>query len=258
MDNYDYVFPLTFRKKYGINYLYQPYFNQQLGVFTTKKLTEEVVENFINAIPNKFKFIEINLNSFNKFSRKDFKIKTSLTLELDLIESYEDLKNKYSENTIRNIKKAEKNNLSYKIEESPDEVIKAFTENKGKEIEQLKEEDYNKLKKLFNVVSSKGKGQVWKVFKEKEFCAGALFIESNNKVIFIFSGSTQLAKETGAMPFLIDKFIEKNSQRNLILDFGGSNDKNLARFYKSFGSNDCFYLQIKKNKLPFIIKWLKG
>ncbi|MCK4361546.1 MAG: hypothetical protein KAV70_07350, partial [Bacteroidales bacterium] len=33
-NDYERVFPLTTGKKFGINYLYQPFFTQQLGVFS--------------------------------------------------------------------------------------------------------------------------------------------------------------------------------------------------------------------------------
>ena len=257
MGDYEYVFPITYRKKYGIHYLYQPFFNQQLGVFTTKKLSEEIVDAFISAIPDKFKYIHINLNKFNKLSRNDFKYKSNITCELYLIGSYEEIRKNYSENLIRNIKNANKNKLIISNEVSPEQIINLFRKNKGKEIKNLKENDYEKLKKLFSVIQSKGKGHIWAAFKDDKLCAGIFFIESNNKIIFLFSGSNKLAHKTGAMSFLVDSFIQKNAQRNLTLDFGGSNNANLARFYKSFGSKEYSYLQIKKNNLSWIIKWIK-
>ncbi len=59
------------------------------------------------------------------------------------------------------------------------------------------------------------------------------------------------------MPFLIDSFIRQNAGKNITLDFEGSNDLNLARFYKSFGSKECAYQQVKINRLPFPVNLLK-
>lgn len=56
---------------------------------------------------------------------------------------------------------------------------------------------------------------------------------------------------------MIDSFIKEHSREDNILDFEGSMDVNLARFYKSFGSKEVVYLQILKNNLPVIIRWLK-
>jgi hypothetical protein len=35
-DDYESVFPLVKRKKFGINYIYPPFFTQQLGLFSKK------------------------------------------------------------------------------------------------------------------------------------------------------------------------------------------------------------------------------
>jgi len=52
------------------------------------------------------------------------------------------------------------------------------------------------------------------------------------------------------MPWLIDNFIRQNSGKPLILDFEGSNNEGLARFYGSFGSNRIEYQRYVRNFLP--------
>ena len=62
MNDYEVVMPLTWKKKYGIRYLYQPFLTAQLGVFG-KIVTEQQCGDFIQAIPSKFRYIDISLNS---------------------------------------------------------------------------------------------------------------------------------------------------------------------------------------------------
>ncbi len=252
------VMPLTARKKYGLNYLYQPAFTQQLGVFSVSTLPKEKVEAFLAAIPSKFKLIEINLNKYNVIEEGSFKLKKQLTHELDLISAYPTLRTFYSVNTLRNITKAQKKNLTVNYKTEPTEIIKLFRKNRGKEIAQLKAKEYKLLKNLIDFSVARGHGASWGVYTDKgDLCAGAFFVQSNNKVIFLFSATNAVSKKNGAMPFLIDHFIQENAQRSLTFDFEGSNDKNLARFYKSFGSKECEYLHIKRNNLPFPLKLLK-
>ena len=71
-DDYVRVMPLTGGKKYGIKYLFQPYFVQQLGVFSKNLLTPEKTMEFLNQIPSSFKYYDIRLNSFNKLEGNDF------------------------------------------------------------------------------------------------------------------------------------------------------------------------------------------
>ena len=67
MDEYEAVMPLTWNKKYGIAYLYQPFFTACLGVFGNN-ISAEVVNNFLQQIPAKFRYWDIYLNQGNFFS----------------------------------------------------------------------------------------------------------------------------------------------------------------------------------------------
>lgn len=256
--DYKKVMPLTRNKKYGIEYLYQPYLAQQLGVFSDEEISEAAVLKFLNAIPSKFKFIDIRLNQFNKVKSDDFKITESITCELDLNSSYEIISKKYAENTKRNIKKAWQNELVIQKGNRVKELIEIFKKTRGFQLKKIKENVYHTLELLINNCIQKKSGEVWEVTnKENKLIAGAFFIKSNAKVIFIFSSADNEAKEKGAMFLLIDRFIYANSNTNLTLDFEGSNLPDLARFYKGFSAKECVYLQVKKNKLPFILNRFK-
>lgn len=92
--------------------------------------------------------------------------------------------------------------------------------------------------------------------KEDRLCAAAFFMKSDNRITFLKSGVTDYGKANGAMHFLFDTIIKKYSATNNILDFGGSSVETVARFYKNFGSKDCVYLQLKKNSLSRLVKWI--
>ncbi len=92
--------------------------------------------------------------------------------------------------------------------------------------------------------------------KDNTLCAAAFFMKNNNHLTFLKSGVTDQGKNSGAMQFLFDTIIRKNAETHTTLDFGGSSVETVARFYKSFGAKDCVYLQLKKNSLPSIVKWI--
>ncbi len=104
LDDYKIVMPLTWSKKYGIHYLYQPAFAASLGVFGND-LNEELIAGFIDAIPKKFRLVEIALNQKNLFSHKAFSIRNNYILHLN--KTYENLHKDFKENIKRNIKKAQ-------------------------------------------------------------------------------------------------------------------------------------------------------
>jgi len=256
--DYKAVFPLTQKKKYHVNYLYPPFFTQQLGVFSVDKLAEEKVEKFIKAIPAKFRFVEINLNKYNNLKSTKYILLPNKTHEIDLINSYQNLYENFSTNTKRNIKKALNHKLTIEKNTSPNDIIKLFRNNRGKDINTLSEGDYKRLKHLINILIQKKKAEIWSAYNNRnELCAGVFFVISNNKTIFLFSGRNAEAKENGAVSYLINQYIFENSQKNIILDFAGSNDLNLARFYKSFGSKECIYFQLKINNLPWLYRLVK-
>lgn len=256
-DDYISVMPITGNKKYGINYLYPPYFAQQLGVFSTVKLSKQKVENFLNAIPAQYKFIEANLNTQNTFNLPGYKIKENTNIELTLDSSYESLHKKFSEDTKRNIKKAAKHNIQLQKNISPAEIISIFRKNIGKKINNLKTNNYKTLLSLINTCIQKGYAQTWGAYSEDKLCAGVVWLIKGNRSIFLFSATNDQAKKTGAMFFLIDQFMQEHAGQKMILDFEGSNLPGLARFYKGFGSEEYVYLQVRKNNLPGVIKWLK-
>src|SRR6187397_45201 len=88
-NDYEAVMPLTWNKKYGIHYLYQPAFSAQLGVFG-KRLDYPLINSFINTIPGKFRLAEINMNMGNLLEhRNEYDLRTNYVLSLN--RSYKDL-----------------------------------------------------------------------------------------------------------------------------------------------------------------------
>ena len=259
-NDYQSVMPLPHRTKSGVTYLYQPFFIQQMGVFSAASLTSQVTDRFLKAIPPQFKYVNFNLNTYNQIEDKSqFKISSGQTHHLDLIEPYKQLKKRYSENNRRNIKKAEKNGVFITSHGRPEDIISAFRQYRGKQLRSFSEEDYNVLKHIIYAGIHRGMATIMTAYSaENTFCGGVVFFKSHKKVVFLFSGSTPLARKNGAMFLLVDAFIKQMAGQDLVLDFEGSSQPELARFYKGFGSKECVFLQLEKNNLPFGIKQLAG
>ena len=104
----------------------------------------------------------------------------------------------------------------------------------------------------------KGIGESWGVLtKENQFCAGAFFMKSNGKIIFLFTGANEKAYETQAMTFLLDCYFKENAGQDFIFDFEGSMDLDVAKFYKGFGSVETHFIRLKKDSSPFPLKLAK-
>ncbi|MDR4988781.1 MAG: GNAT family N-acetyltransferase [Bacteroidales bacterium] len=255
-DDYRAVMPLPVRKKMGIRYIYQPFFIQQLGVFSTYSLSENVTERFLAAIPHEFRYADFNMNTYNRLPEGHPAISgQGITHELDLIASYEELKKKYRENTRRNIRKAHKNKVFVTSHARPEDIIDAFRNNSKKFNIPFGEKDYVVLKHLIYAGMHKGMVSLKAAYSENNnFCAGIVFFHSHGKYVWLFSGATEEARKNGAMSLLVDAFLQEQAGREAVLDFEGSTNPDLARFYRGFGSEECVFLQIKFNRMPAVIR----
>ena len=86
--------------------------------------------------------------------------------------------------------------------------------------------------------------------------AGAIFMCSHDRIIFLFSGSDEKHKDKHALTMILDNVIREFSETQYTLDFEGSDNDGLARFYKGFGATEVFYPEIKRNNLKGILKFI--
>ena len=256
-NDYERVMPLTNSKKFGLSYMFQPFFVQQLGVFSTSQLSQDDVDNFINAIPQQYLLTQYRLNSYNKVDYDSDIIVKHRNVELDLIYDYQYLYNNYNNNTKRNLAKAEAAGLSINNNINPEIIINLFRNNRGKDIKHWKDKEYNRLLELINTAISQeccftiGINDI-----DNNTIAGAVFMHSHDRIIFLFSGSDEAHKDKHALTMLLDNVIREFSETQYTLDFEGSDNDGLARFYKGFGGAEVFYPEVKYNNLKGILKFI--
>jgi len=254
-DDYQSVMPLTGGKKFGVNYLFQPYFVQQLGVFS-KMLTIEKTEAFLNAIPSKYRFAEIRLNEDNAFSEGARGVAYHKNVLLDLNQEYDAIRSQYHQNTKRNLAKAENGNLQIVDAVIPNDVIALFRDNRGASIGKWGDAEYALLVDLTQAAISRDAASVLGV-TDKEggrlLCA-AIFMKTDKRITFLFSGLSEEGKQRQAMTYLLDQVIRKHAKQSVTLDFEGSDDVNLARFYLGFGGQEVKYPSYTFNRLSPIGK----
>lgn len=247
-DDYATVMPLAGNKKCGINYLFQPFFTQKFGVFGKNEVSEAKIEEFLNAIPEKFKFADFRL--------KGVKGVTHRNIELSLNREYSVLAENYHSNTKRNLAKAKKEGLKVIEDVEPSAIIKLFRQNRGKDIKHWGDKEYERLLELVETAKKHDACMVLGAQNiDNQIVAGAFFMMSHNKTVFLFSGSDESNKENHGLTFLLDYVIEKNSGTNTIIDFEGSDNDGLARFYKGFGGEEKYYTELRLNRLNKIYKF---
>lgn len=256
LNDYEAVMPLTWNKKYGIHYLYQPPFTACLGVFG-KQLNAATVSDFLKSIPPKFRYWDIYLNQGNLFSLADPELYERMNYVLPLDLPYENLQENYRHNIDRNIKRSEKLDLIISKNIAVAEVILLVRE-QARNFAKLSSEDFEHFKILYQHLYKKEKATTYGVYtKEGQLMAGAVFFFSHNRAYYILVGNHPDGKTQGASHALINAFIKDHAGQNLLLDFEGSDIPSLAHYYSSFGAREERYSAIRLNRLPFWLRWLK-
>ncbi|MBO4574037.1 MAG: GNAT family N-acetyltransferase [Bacteroidales bacterium] len=257
-DDYKAVMPLTSGNKFCVNYLFQPFFTQKFGVFGKTEVTEEKIEQFFEAIPGKFKFAEFRINNSYETHRTytTYTTENHRNIELSLNQNYFVLAENYHSNTKRNLAKAKKQGLMIVENAKPSAIIELFRKNRGKEIKHWGDKEYNRLLSLVEAAKNHSACFVLGVQNpDNQLIAGAFFMISHHKIVFLFSGTDEANKELHGLTFLLDYVIEKYSGTDFTLDFEGSDNDGLARFYKGFGGEEKYYRELKFNKLNKIYKF---
>ena len=254
--DYDAVMPLTWNRKYGIYYLYQPFLTAQLGVFGAS-VNAAMLETFLQSIPSKFRYWDFYLNHQNTLPLNHYRLYQRKNLVLDLNRPYAELYNSYRENIQRNIRKADqlgcravKGIEVQKVIDLAIQQMKTHTKESADNVQRF-------TKLYHRLYEQQQAGSYGIMSAHNELVASCIFIYSHNRAYYILVGNHPDGRTVGASHYLIDAFIKDHAERNMLLDFEGSDIRNLAFFYSSFGAREENYAAIKLNRLPFFLKWLK-
>jgi hypothetical protein len=247
--DYEAVFPLPVRKKWSISYVFFPFLTAQLGLFG-KEVNAALLQAFLSAIPRHLKLVDIPLNSGNVFPGNALPLRQNFILPLQ--SSYETLYAGYRESTKRNIRKAEKGGCK-PVPDIPIETVLQLSRMHATDKKGL--QDFGRL---FRQLASSGAARTYGVTGPGgDIIASCVFLFFKNRAYYILVGNHPNGRTLGASHLLIDSFIKAHAGTDLLLDFEGSDLRNLAFFYSSFGAKEEYYPALQWNRLPWYLKWMK-
>jgi len=250
--DYECVFPLTVRQKLGFTYLPQPPFTSQLGLFGNTSPEKEKL--FFEYITQKFRLVEIELNSTNQLKNHFVNSKNTYIIDYTLPFTY-------NKNTVRNINKALQKKLRVEMVK-PDESIRlSFNYLNPFLINELSLSRYaiKRFEKLiYNSIEAK-QLITFKVVDEKNnLKAMAHFVFNTKHALFLKGTNFDKKEQSGSMHLLLDHAIHYFKDKSLIFDFGGGSiSVGLALFYSGLGGKKLDYSIISWNKLPAIPNLIK-
>ncbi len=251
-NDYEFVMPLVWLRKFGVPCLYQPYYCQQLGVFG-KSVDPKIQTEFLSYVTSKYLYAHINLNHSAKNVSEQFHLLPKKNLLLDLSASFSSIEKKYSENHKRNISKATKAGMLFEEIASVKDFQEFYLQNINRAKENFKPQHEKIFKQLTEVVSKKSAGMFLAVSDQAgKPMAACLLIKHKNRIINIINTSSTEGKKSGASHFLFSQIIKEYASKNLVLDFEGSSIAGVARFYEGFGASPETFYNLQTNLLKNI------
>ncbi len=249
---YETVFFVPYRSKFGVKYAYMPNFIQKL-TYVGKELGIDLI---ILELEKRLKFGEISIKSEEKLFDL---IKPRTNFTLDLENSYDELRNRFSYNHNRNIAKS--NRIEISESDSINELFSIFKLEKAnfftsKQLRLIE----NDLFKVLSCTELKNRIFVITACESNHVIASALFVHFNNIIYYVIGSSlkSDISVSSTGLFKIFDFVINRFSETKTLLDFEGSDIVGIARFFKGFGSKEEKYYFVKWNRLPFPLNKLKN
>ncbi len=232
LGDYEAVMPLPWRSKFFIKYIYPPCWTQQLGVFGSEFISEELMQDFIKAIPNKFKKVTLQYNSRNPIL-KGASVRRNYILKLD--RTLSEMHKGFNKNRKRFLKKESEALFEKKV--LPEEFLRFYKIHGHSAV--FSKNHWRALQKLLN--SGQQCVHIWGMREKGMLSAAMVWVKDDKRLTYLLPCVTSSAKKKGMPSFLVFELIRAHANTDLCLDFEGSMIPGVARFYKSFGAQKELY-----------------
>lgn len=253
IDDYVSVMPIPWRKKMGISYCYTPAFIQQLGLFGKEKL---LTDKIIGAIKDHFSFGDIMLNFENKIT-DDENIKLQTNLFIDLSIGHKSIQSDFKKDTLLNIKKSEKENLTYAISDEVNDIIQLYQSHYQSRTKHTTDKDYTQFINLSKQFYKTNNCLLRVIKKGGNIIAAVLLLKDDHRLYNIINVVTKEGRKREANYFLMNNIIQEFAGNNLLFDFEGSDLPGIKNFYEKFGAINQPYVHWRFNELPWFLKLIK-
>lgn len=223
--------PIVYKKYLGLKIAYNPIFCGRLGViFNGKEFDYNVVKEFI--VKNYF------LRGFlSEFSLDNEKLQNKERFYQYLYVN----KLKYSKSHRRNIKEAYAQNIKFKFHNDINFFVEKLRRFYTIKKIYLKDKDFMHLVLLLEFIQKNGNLMIIEGRFNDEIGSLIAFLEFNGRAT-LYSLTTQLGRSFGSFFAVVDKYIQLNHGKNLLIDFGGSSIEGIRQRNLGFGAEEivCF------------------
>lgn len=262
LGDYEAVMPLTWKRKFGIRYLYQPAFIQQGGIFSPGKTTPKLVAQFLEAAMAEFRFAEFTLNHQNPVTQLPPGVKAvqrhNYLMRMGV--SYDTLRRHYDPYIRQRIKRAAQQELSYRTSTDLAGILRLYRSLYDEKIGGFAARDYTRFLKLCLIWEKENRVMLRDVWNQEgtRRLAAVILIRDGRRIYNMVSCLTPEGRKKLANYFMYDAVARECADTGRILDFEGSDVPGIAYFYRKWATLDQPYPFVRWNRLPRPLNWLKS
>lgn len=247
------IMPLTWRRKWGIDYLFQPLGLQQLGVFAPLPTQ---AARLVLSVPARFRYWDICIQPIPGFAELDHgRVEERTDQVLSLVGDIAGLRAAYSQGHRRNLSKHH-DGVGFSTM-APEAFIDLFDRTTGARYGSVPAKDLDALRALISEGVLRGQCEVVSAHSEGVVLGAVCFATWEGRTILLKSANTPEGNEARAIFRIMDEWIARHAGTGLLLDFAGSMTPSVARFNAGFGARTTVYLRLVRNRLPPPLRWLK-
>lgn len=237
--DYEVIMPLPLQFKFGIKFISQPIYCQQLGIFYKEEISQELFNQFEKRL-HKYR---VRSYCFNEENTETYFPKGTLKSNyiLNLTKEYDEIYKGYRKNRKSDVKKLK--SLDFKLNNEFDfPSLMNLLENEYERLASMIDLDI--LKELYGELRKREKCEQKNVELNNELMASSLFLNSRQRIIYLLAVRNKNDRNTYAKSLILDTLFKENQTYNY-LDFEGSAIPGIAEFYKSFGAEEHNYCVFK-------------
>lgn len=232
--DYACVMPVTVKHKYGLDYVIQPPFAQQLGILSARQLDSHTISQFCTHLTRHYGYVNIQLNYANIHLPG---VASFPNYVLDLHRGYNDLRRHFAENHRRNIRKVLQAGQLAEVYDISIEQVENFIQ-----AHESQKPLIPVLRQLTRTACDKNAGR-WQVavHNSGQIVSAIFWLHFRYRHIYLYSVSSEQGKLQRASFFLINEYIRRYAGETCLIDFEGSRIPGVARFFEGFGARLEYY-----------------
>jgi hypothetical protein len=238
------VMPLPLVKSFKRKVLRQPDFTWQLGVFSSKIPSPELVRHFLDSVPREYRLKKLCLNKYNALPAGQARYLNST--ELDLIRPYRILSRQYGPSMKESLNRAKQDSLSYLGNISVHDMLMFAYRLDRFNRTRPRPRDITLLRMISTNAIRYRTGQIGAAYDvHNNLVATIFFMVFNGRANILHASASSEGLKSGGIEFILDRFIRSRSEENMVLCIDNPDEKKLMEILKSCGAGLSNYPCLK-------------